>query len=89
MGLPLKYEKVAVKMAANAEGAGIPAPFVCIYTFVHLRGLLHSLCSLVIPYARRGAWTKLRKKLINQPTLFLLAVAQVYLQTSANKNKVG
>lgn len=47
MGLPLKYEKVAVKMAvkmaANAEGAGIPAPFVCIYTFVHLRGLLHSL----------------------------------------------
>ena len=55
MGLPLKYEKVAVKMAANAEGAGIPAPFVCIYTFVHLRGLLHSLCSLVIPYARRGA----------------------------------
>ena len=55
MGLPLKYEKVAVKMAANAEGAGIPAPFVCIYTFVHLRGLLHSLCSLVIPCARRGA----------------------------------
>ncbi len=56
MGLPLKYEKVAVKMAANAEGAGVPAPFVCIYTFVHLRGLLHSLLLVGDPLrSPRGA----------------------------------